>query len=184
MYEKKQNKNEKIDNTAALEQEEEECAKTDAGQSQDSELEKACRERDDLKDKYLRTYSDFNNYKKRMLAARADAIKDGQCGTIEMMLPVLDSFERAIEHIEECEEQSALADGMKMVYRQMRDVLEKLGVCEIPALGEVFDPNLHQAMQMVEPADGAVSGTVAIVVQKGYTQGDRVLRHSMVMVNK
>ena len=71
-----------------------------------------------------------------------------------------------------------------MVYRQMCEVLEKLGVKEIPALGEVFDPNLHQAMQMIEPADGAESGTIASVCQKGYVQADRVIRHSMVIVNK
>ena len=147
-------------------------------------LGKACSERDDLKDKYQRTFSDFNNYKKRMVSARADAIKDGQCDAIEKMLPVMDSFERALEHIDDCEEQTPVVQGTKMVYRQMCEVLEKLGVKEIPALGEVFDPNLHQAMQMIEPEEGAVSGTIASVVQKGYMQGDRVIRNSMVIVNK
>ncbi len=80
-------------------------------------------------------------------------------------------FQGAIEHIEECRAKRTRG-AHENGYRQMRDVLEKLGVCEIPALGEVLT-NLHQAMQMVEPADGAVSGAVAIVVQKGYT-GDRV----------
>lgn len=151
---------------------------------QNGELLQALCERDDFRDKYQRTFSDFNNYKKRMLLARADALADGRCEAVEKMLPVLDSLERAFEHTEECDQQSAIAQGMKMVCRQMCEALEKLGVTEIPALGEVFDPNLHQAMQMTEPCDCEASGRVACVVQKGYALGDRVIRHSMVIVNK
>ena len=147
-------------------------------------LADACGERDDFKDKYQRTFSEFNNYKKRMLASQAEAFKDGQCDVIEKMLPVLDSFSCAFEHVEEQSEDDALTQGFAMVCRQLREALEKLGVKEIDAAGAVFDPNLHQAVQMVEPQGDEAQGTIATVLQKGYMLGERVLRHSMVTVNK
>ncbi len=157
----------------------------DAAQSAiESALEDACSERDDYKDKYQRTFSDFNNYKKRMLKSCADAFRDGQSDVIEKLLPVLDSLDCAFEQIDETNTDKALLQGFEMVGRQMREAIDKLGVKEIPALGETFDPALHQAIQMVEPAEGSVPGKVAAVVQKGYTMGDRILRHSMVVVNK
>ncbi len=149
----------------------------------DKKLAEALAERDDFKDKYQRTFSEFNNYRKRMASTRAEAFKDGQCDAIGKILPVLDSFERAIEHIEG-EEESALAQGFKMVYKQLALALEQLGIAEMGAPGDEFDPNLHQAVQMVDTPEDEKSGTVAGVVQKGYKMEDRIIRHCMVMVNK
>lgn len=146
-------------------------------------LGEAIAERDDFKDKYLRTFSDFNNYKKRIANTRADAFKDGQCDAISRMLPVLDNFERALEHIEG-EEDSALAQGFAMVYKQLTVAIEQMGINELGAPGDLFDPNYHQAIQMVDPKEGDASGTIAGVVQKGYKMDDRIIRHCMVMVNK
>lgn len=144
-------------------------------------LSEALNERDDFKDKYLRTFSEFNNFKKRMATTRADAFKDGQCDAISRILPVLDNFERALEHIEE---DNALAQGFAMVYKQMNATVEQMGVMQMGAPGDMFDPNYHQAIQMVEPDDDVASGTIAGVAQKGYKMDDRVIRHCMVMVNK
>ncbi len=149
----------------------------------DKKLAEALAERDDFKDKYQRTFSEFNNYKKRMASTRAEAIKDGQCDAVAKILPVLDSFERALEHIEDGEE-SALAQGFKMVYKQLILAVEQMGITEMGAPGDEFDPNLHQAIQMVDTPEDEKSGTVAGVVQKGYKMEDRVIRHCMVMVNK
>ncbi len=149
----------------------------------DKKLAEALAERDDFKDKYQRTFSEFNNYKKRMASTRAEAIKDGQCEAVAKILPVLDSFERALEHIEDGEE-SALAQGFKMVYKQLILAVEQMGITEMGAPGDEFDPNLHQAIQMVDTPEDEKSGTVAGVVQKGYKMEDRIIRHCMVMVNK
>lgn len=149
----------------------------------DKKLLEALAERDDFKDKYQRTFSEFNNYKKRMATTRADAFKDGQCDAISRILPVLDNVERALEHIEG-EEDNALAQGFKMVYKQLTTAIEQMGIKEMGVPGEPFDPTCHQAIQMVEPEEGGVSGTVAGVAQKGYKMDDRVIRHCMVMVNK
>jgi molecular chaperone GrpE len=147
------------------------------------ELNLAIAERDDFKDKYQRTFSEFNNYKKRTATTRADAFKDGQCDAISRILPVLDNFERALEHIEGGED-NALAQGFAMVYKQLAAAIEQMGVTEMGAPGDTFDPNCHQAIQMVDPKEGDASGTIAGVAQKGYKMDDRVIRHCMVMVNK
>lgn len=153
------------------------------GAKTDKKLAEALAERDDFKDKYQRTFSEFNNYKKRMASTRAEAFKDGQCDAITKILPVLDNFERALEHIEGGEE-NTLAQGFKMVYKQLTMAVEQMGVTEMGAQGDMFDPNLHQAIQMVDAPEGEKSGTVAGVAQKGYKMDDRVIRHCMVMVNK
>lgn len=146
-------------------------------------LEAAEKERDDFKDRYLRTFSDFNNYKKRSLTAAALANCDGQAEVIAKILPVLDNFERALEpYGEECED--AFVKGMLMVYRQLSAAVSSLGCKEIPAQGEAFDPNVHQAISLEEAAEGQQPGVVTGVLQKGYTLGDKVLRHSMVTVSK
>ncbi len=153
------------------------------GAKADRKLAEALAERDDFKDKYQRTFSEFNNYKKRTASTRADAFKDGQCDAITKILPVLDNFERALEHIDGAEE-NALAQGFKMVYKQLAMAMEQMGVAEMGAPGDPFDPNLHQAIQLVDTPEGEQSGTVAGVAQKGYKMEDRVIRHCMVMVNK
>ena len=145
-------------------------------------LETAERERDDFKDKYLRTFSDFNNYKKRNLTASAIANRDGQAEVITKILPVLDSFERALEPMEE-QDGDAFVKGMFMVYRQLSTAIEALGIKEIPAKGEAFDPNLHQAIS-IEEVEDQEAGIVVSVLQKGYMLDDKVLRNSIVTVSK
>jgi len=151
-------------------------------------LEKALAQAEDekcsFKDSYQRTFSEFNNFKKRNASAIGCAMKDGACDTVAKILPVLDNFERALEHAED-QEDSAFADGVSLVYKQLVDILIGMGVSEIPSLGEPFDPNVHHAIQQVEAEEGeAEPNTVVMVVQKGYMLGEKILRHSMVIVSK
>ncbi len=151
-------------------------------------LEKALAQAEDekcsFKDSYQRTFSEFNNFKKRNQSAIGCAMKDGACDTVAKILPVLDNFERALEHAED-QEDSAFADGVSLVYKQLVDILIGMGVSEIPSLGEQFDPNVHHAIQQVEVEEGgAEPNTVVMVVQKGYMLGEKILRHSMVIVSK
>ncbi|MDD5018391.1 MAG: nucleotide exchange factor GrpE [Eubacteriales bacterium] len=146
-------------------------------------LENAEEERDAFKDSYQRTFSEFNNYKKRNQAVAAQAIKTGACDTVEKILPVLDNFERALEHADDVQD-SAFAQGVMMVYKQLGDIIAAMGITEIPALGEVFDPNLHHAIQQVEAKEDEPPNTVVAVVQKGYMLGEKIIRHSMVIVSK
>jgi len=140
-------------------------------------------ERDSLKDSYQRTFSEFNNFKKRSQGAACIAVKDGMGEAVEKILPVLDNFERALEHADE-QQDTAFAQGVLMVYKQLIDILTAMEVSEIPAMGEVFDPTLHHAIQQAEAEDGTAPDTVVAVVQKGYKMCDKILRHSMVIVSK
>ncbi len=181
--EKINNENNGIENNVAAGLAEEEQLE-ELETKQNDALANAQLERDEYKDRYLRTYSDFNNYKKRSLKSCAEAFKDGQYDIIEKMLPVLDSMDCAFEQIDKETADKALLTGFELVCRQMRDAIERIGVNEIPALGEEFNPELHQAIQMVEPEQGSVPGSIASVIQKGYSMGERIIRHSMVTVNK
>ena len=146
-------------------------------------MEALQKERDTYLDSYQRTFSEFNNYKKRNQAAVSCAIQDGCAETVVKILPVMDNFERALSHVEDSTDK-ALSDGVLMVYKQLSDILYSMGVKEIPAEGEPFDPNLHQAIQQAPAEEGVAPDTVVQVVQKGYMLGDKILRHSMVIVSK
>ena len=125
-----------------------------------------------------RVQADFDNFRKRTKAARAEAFEDGAREVIKQLLPVVDNLERAIAQ-ETADE--ALATGVKMVYRQLMDALEKRGVSAIDRPGEKFDPNLENAV-MQGTSDEGEPGTVCAGLQKGYKLGETVLRYAMVKV--
>lgn len=136
-------------------------------------------EENDWKDKYIRLYADFENYKKRMAKESLSSYTNGKVAAIEELLPVVDNFDRATEAIGE--DDSQLAQGIKMVAKQLYDALEKLGVKPIEAKGQKFDPNLHNAVMHVED-EAFGENEVAEELLKGYMCGDKVIRYSMVKV--
>ena len=125
-----------------------------------------------------RVQADFGNYRKRTKATRAEAFEDGAREFIKSLLPVVDNLERAIAQ-ESADE--SLMTGVKLVYKQLTEALEKRGVQVIDRPGEKFDPNLENAVLQGTPDEGE-PGTVCAVLQKGYKMGDYVLRHAMVKV--
>ena len=125
-----------------------------------------------------RVQADFENYRRRTKATRAEAFEDGAREVIKLLLPVVDNLERAIQ--QESSDENLLT-GVKLVYKQLMDALEKRGVTVIDRAGEKFDPNLENAV-MQGTADDGEPGTVCQVLQKGYRMGDKVLRHAMVKV--
>ena len=134
---------------------------------------------DDWKDKYVRLYADFENYKKRMAKESLSSYTNGKVAAIEELLPVVDNFDRATAAIGE--DDSQLAQGIKMVAKQLYDALDKLGVKPIEAVGQKFDPNMHNAVMHVED-DAYGENEVAEELLKGYMCGDKVIRYSMVKV--
>ena len=134
---------------------------------------------DDWKDKYVRLYADFENYKKRMAKETLSSYTNGKVAAIEELLPVVDNFDRATAAMGE--DDSQLAQGIKMVAKQLYDALDKLGVKPIEAVGQKFDPNLHNAVMHVEDENYG-ENEVAEELLKGYTCGDKVIRCSMVKV--
>ena len=130
-----------------------------------------------------RLQADFDNYRKRNAALSAESLEEGTRVIIKALLPVIDNFERAMDSMgtRDCPD-SSWYDGIKLVYRQLMDVLAKSGFEEIPTVG-MFDPELHDAV-LQEEEEGAESGSILSVLLKGYKVKDRIIRHSMVKVAK
>lgn len=127
-----------------------------------------------------RVQADFENYRRRNESVRADAYADGKREAAEMMLPVLDNLERAVEASAGSSD-DALRNGVEMVLKQMTDAYQRMNVKMIDCIGQRFDPNLENAILQGTEEDGE-PGTVCQVLQKGYLIGDKVLRHAMVKV--
>lgn len=130
--------------------------------------------------KYLRLMADFQNYRRRVEKEKSDIYAYAAEKIVNQLLEVMDNFERALEHMEE-EGPGNFSEGMAMIYKQLKGVLEKNGVEAIEAQGMPFDPNFHNAV-MTEESDSFESGTVTEVLQKGYLLNKKVIRPSMVKV--
>ena len=133
---------------------------------------------EDESTRYLRLMADFQNYKKRVEKEKKDLYSYANEKLVTEQLEVLDNFERALE--QETSDES-FKKGMEMIFKQLSNVLEKSGLAEIAALGEDFDPNVHNAV-MTEETEDYESGKVSGVMQKGYTLNGKVIRPSMVKV--
>ena len=151
--------------------------KAKAEKKQDALKEKV----EELEDKVKRQMAEFDNFRKRSEKEKNAMFETGAKSVIEKILPVVDNFERGLATIPEEEKGSPFAEGMEMIYRQLIGELEKMEVKPIPAVGEEFDPALHNAVMQVE-SDEYESGVVAQELLKGYTYRDTVVRHSMVAV--
>ena len=135
----------------------------------------------DLEDKRVRQLAEFENFRKRSEKEKSQMFEMGAKNVVEKMLPVIDNFERGLAAVPEDEKGSSFAEGIEKIYKQFVKTLEDAGVEAIEAKGQQFDPNLHNAVMMVDD-DALESGTVAEEMQKGYMYKDSVVRHSMVKV--
>jgi molecular chaperone GrpE len=148
------------------------------------ELELKTQEAAEARDKYLRTVADFDNYRKRMQRDTADFRRYANEQMGRELLGVADHLALAIKHASDAgEANQVLLQGVEMVYKQLRDVLEKFGIAQFAANGEPFDPSKHDAV-MQEVADAVPENTVVQVLQEGYLYHDKVLRHAKVSVSK
>ncbi len=133
---------------------------------------------EDLTDRLKRSMAEFDNFRKRTEKEKASMYIIGAREIVEKILPVVDNFERGLA---QASEGDAFADGMKMIYKQLITTLDDLGVKPIEAVGQEFDPNLHNAVMHVE--DESIGENIIVEeLQKGYTYKDFVVRHSMVKV--
>ncbi|MBV8546469.1 MAG: nucleotide exchange factor GrpE [Acidobacteria bacterium] len=138
----------------------------------------AAPQNEDFRDRYMRTLADFENFRKRSEREKADFQRYALGSVIRDLLPVLDNFDRALEHAEEGDE---FHKGVSLIYKQLFDVLQRHGLKPIAESGVRFDPNFHEAV--IREEDPSVpSHTVTAVLQKGYFLHDRLLRPAMVKV--
>ena len=152
-----------------------ESTETEGSQAQ----EKAIIE--ELNNKYLRLYAEFDNYKKRVNKDKEELIKYGNESLIYELLPIIDSLELALKHAQE-ESQAGIVQGVEMTLKELQRTLEKFGISRIEAAGKKFDPSIHHAMTQVE-RENIEANMVAEELRAGYLYRDKVLRPSLVSVS-
>ena len=147
-------------------------------------LAKAQQEIAELKDKWLRSVAEFENYRKRTLKERAELILNGGEKFITAVLPVLDDMERAIENGAKTEDPEVLREGMTLIHQKFMKILENQGVSKIDTTDADFDTDIHEAVAMVPGMGDDKKGKVIDCLQQGYKLNDKVIRHAKVAVGQ
>ena len=144
-------------------------------------LDGKIKELSELNDKYLRLLAEYDNFKKRTAKEKEAIYTDSVGETVTALLPVIDNFERAVSSFSEEDKQTEFYKGIEMIFNQTKESFAKLGVTEIKALGEEFNPELHNAVMHIED-ENAAENIIVEEFQKGYTYKEKVIRYSMVKV--
>lgn len=147
-------------------------------------LNAALEQVDMLKDKYLRSVAEFDNYRKRTLKEKTELILNGSEKAVQAILPVIDDMERAIENATKTDDVKVIKEGMELIYQKLNKVLESLGVKKIDTTDADFDTDYHEAVAMVPGMGDDKKGKVLDCVQSGYTLNDKVIRHAKVAVGQ
>lgn len=155
----------------------EEIVQETAEQAQTEETQ-APDELAEMKEKYLRLYSDFENFRKRTSKEKIDLIQTASAGLIVDLLPVIDDYERALANAPEGE----ISEGIQLIFTKISATLQAKGLKELPAKGEVFDAELHDCITQFPAPTDADKGKVMEVVEKGYTLNEKVIRFAKVVV--
>jgi len=137
-----------------------------------------------LNDKYLRLYSEFDNYRKRTNKEKIELISTASAGVLKDMLSVMDDFERAIANNENSEDVSAVKDGFKLIHHKLRNLLEAKGLKQMEAKHQPFDSDLHEAIANVPAPSEDLKGKIIDDVEKGYYLNDKVIRFAKVVVGQ
>ena len=135
-------------------------------------------------DKYLRLSAEFDNYRKRTLKERMDLMKSAGEEIIVKVLPVLDDFERARQFMENAKDVEAVKTGVDLIYSKLKETLFQKGLKEIPAKGEEFDTDKHEAITKIPAPEEQLKGKIVDVIEKGYYLNDKVIRYSKVIIGE
>lgn len=138
----------------------------------------------ELNDKFLRLYSEFDNYRKRTNKEKIDLIGSASAGVLKDLIPVLDDFERAIANNETSEDIAVVKEGFQLIYNKLKTTLENKGLTPMNAKGKVFDSELHEAIANVPAPSKDLIGKVVDDVEKGYFLNDKVVRYAKVVVGQ
>ncbi len=138
----------------------------------------------ELNDKYIRLYSEFDNYRKRTNREKVDIIVNANEDLLVELLPTMDDFERAIENNKSTDDIQVIKEGFELIYNKFRSNLESKGLKQIQAKGQPFDSELHEAIANVPAPDTKLVGCVVDDVTKGYFLNDKVIRHAKVVVGQ
>ncbi len=172
------------DNDANDTKTEESADKTEETEEEKDPLKEAEDKIAELKDKYLRSVAEFDNYRKRTIKEKAELILNGSERAVTAILPVIDDMERAIANGEKTEDPEVLKEGMKLIHQKFIKTLENMGVKQIEAKDKDFDTDFHEAVAMVPGMGDDKKGKVLDCIQTGYMLNDKVIRHAKVAVGQ
>jgi molecular chaperone GrpE len=147
-------------------------------------MEKLRQEHGELKDKYLRLFAEFENYKKRTFKEKLELMKTAAQDTMSALLPVLDDFDRAKKNAEDQSTEEIFSEGVNLVYNKLYSVLKNKGLEAMESNGEVFDPELHEAITEIPAPTSELKGKIVDTIEKGYTLKDKIIRHAKVVTGK
>ncbi len=137
------------------------------------------------KDKYLRLFAEFENYKKRTSRERIELFKTAHQELMTVLLPVLDDFERALAHIEDDKEAEELRKGVLLIYQKLIKTLEQKGLAKVEVKqGDVFDAEIHEAITQIPAPSKKLKGKIVDVVEQGYQLGDKIIRFPKVVIGQ
>lgn len=149
-----------------------------------NELEVMKKELDEQKEKFIRLYADFDNFKRRNAKERIELIQTAGREVIQSMLEVLDDCERAEKQMHQSEDLKQIREGVGLVFTKFRNALQSKGLKEMKSVGEEFNPDFHEAITEIPVPDEKMKGRVVDEVEKGYTLNDKIIRFSKVVVGK
>lgn len=133
-------------------------------------------------DKYIRLYSEFDNYRRRTAKEKIDLINNGASEFYKMLLPVIDDFDRALKSINEASDVEALKIGVDLIYSKFKNTLTSKGLKEMESIGQVFDAEIHEAITQIPSPSDDMKGKVIDELEKGYYLNDKVIRYAKVVV--
>ena len=149
-----------------------------------SEIDQLQNDLNESKDKYLRLYAEFENFKKRTVKEKLELMKNAAQDTIKNLLPVMDDFDRAKLSAEDDGTNESFSEGVTLVYNKLHSSLSNMGVTAMESTGEVFDPELHEAVTEIPVPDESMKGKIVDTILTGYYLNDKIIRHAKVVVGK
>jgi molecular chaperone GrpE len=155
---------------------------TETGNEKDAETVDLKAKIAELNDKYTRLYSEFDNFRKRTAKEKKEIMDAGGEDVFKSMLPVIDDFERAIKSNSEATDVNAINDGVQLIYNKFKSTLTQKGLTEMKAIGEVFNPDIHEAITNVPAPSDELKGKVIDELEKGYALNGKIIRFAKVVI--
>ena len=149
-----------------------------------NELDTLKKEVEEHKEKFIRLYAEFDNFKRRNAKERVELIQTAGREVIQSMLEVLDDCERAEKQMNQSEDLKLIKEGIGLVFNKIRNILQSRGLKEMKSIGEAFNPDFHEAITEIPVPDETMKGKIVDEVEKGYTLNDKIIRFSKVVVGK
>lgn len=147
-------------------------------------MKKRKKEHQELQDKYLRLFAEFDNFKKRTVKEKLDLMKTASSNTMQVLLPVLDDFDRAKKTADNEQTEESFSEGVSLVYQKLYAVLKAKGLEPMASDGAVFDPELHEAVTEIPAPTEEMKGKIIDTIERGYFLNEKIIRYAKVVVGK